>query len=178
MKYEQGELSTKVFGKHNLVAYGDVVDFREVYIKECKQRLEDNEVVVILPYYEMVGSIEQQLDNVGVNVSHYKRAGSLFIVDAVREFFGAQYDFAKFLKLLDKGAIKAGKSGVFVVANIDGFFLYESREKLMAYETAIEEINLDNTILICAYYKGNFENLTADEKQILIRLHDESVQGL
>ena len=175
---EQGDLSTKVFGKHNLIAYDDVANFREVYIKACKQRLEENEVVIILPYYEMVGSIEQQLENVGVDVSYYKRAGSLFIIDAVREFFGAEYDFAKFLKLLDNGAKRAGKSGIFVIANIDGFFLCESSEELLVYERAIMKIDLANTVLICAYYKGNFDSLKADEKQMLLRLHDKSAQGL
>jgi hypothetical protein len=175
---EQSDSTAKVCAKHNLIAYDDVADFREAYIRVCKQRLEHNEVVIILPYYEMVGSIEQLLENIGVNVDYYKRAGSLFIVDAVREFFGADYDFAKFLKLLDKGAKKAGKSGVFVIANIDGFFLYEGREKLMQYEREIMKIDLANTRLICAYYKGNYDSLTASEKQMLKGLHDKIAQRL
>jgi hypothetical protein len=32
------------------------------------------------------------------------------------------YDFTKFLELLDDGAIKTGKVGVFVIANIDASF--------------------------------------------------------
>ena len=174
----QGDSIAQLFGNHNLIAYDDVADFRESYIRVCKHRLELNEVVIILPYYEMVGSIEQLLENIGVDVGYYKRIGSLFIVDAVHEFFGADYDFAKFLKLLDKGTKKAGKSGVFVIANIDGFFLYESREKLMEYEREIMKIDLANTRLICAYYKGNYESLTANEKQMLEGLHDKTAQRL
>jgi hypothetical protein len=175
---KQGDSIAQLFGSHNLIAYDDVADFRESYIRVCKQRLELNEVVIILPYYEMVGSIEQLLENIGVDVSYYKRIGSLFIIDAVHEFFGADYDFTKFLKLLDKGAKKAGKSGIFVIANIDGFFLYESREKLMEYERDIMKIDLANTRLICAYYKGNYESLTANEKQMLKGLHDNTAQRL
>jgi hypothetical protein len=81
MKQQQllGELKKKEFGKHNLMAYNNVEDFRRLYVSVCKERLENNEIVVILPYYETVDSIEQQLENVGVNTNHYKRDRSLLL---------------------------------------------------------------------------------------------------
>ena len=177
MEQQLCELSTKEFGKHNLVAYNNVADFRGLYASVCKERLENNEIIVILPYYETVDSIEQQLENVGVDVNHYKRDGSLFIVDSVQQFFGSGYDFVKFLELLDDGAIKTGKVGVFVIANIDGFFLYDDMEtKLVEYEKNFQKIKLKHTILICAYHEASFASLSADVTQLLRRLHDRTIQ--
>ena len=179
MKQQQllSELNKKEFGKHNLMAYNNVADFRRLYVSVCKERLENNEIVLILPYYETVDSIEQQLENDGVDTNHYKRDRSLFIVDAVQQFFGSGYDFAKFLELLDDGAVKTGKVGVFVIAYIDGFFLYgDDREKLIEYEKTISKIKLVHTILICAYHEARFASFSDDTKQLLRRLHNITVQ--
>jgi hypothetical protein len=56
MKQQQllSELNKKEFGKHNLMAYNNVADFRRLYVSVCKERLENNEIVVILPYYEQL----------------------------------------------------------------------------------------------------------------------------
>jgi archaellum biogenesis ATPase FlaH len=176
MKQQPNELSIKELEKHNLMTYSNVSDFRELYVPVCKERLENNEIVVILPYYETVDSIEQQLENVGVDVKHYKRAGSLFIVDAVQQFFGSGYDFVKFLELLDGGAVNRGKVGIFVIASIDGFFLYEDREKLIEYEKTISKIKLEHTILICAYHEASYASISTDVRQLLRRLHGRIIQ--
>jgi hypothetical protein len=78
--------------------------------------------------------------------------------------------------LLDGGAVNRGKVGIFVIANIDGFFLYEDREKLIEYEKTISKIKLEHTILICAYHEASYASISTDVKQLLRRLHGRIIQ--
>jgi hypothetical protein len=38
--------------EHYVVDYRDMVSFRRMYSQYAKRRLENNEVVILLPYYE------------------------------------------------------------------------------------------------------------------------------
>lgn len=51
-------LEESKFGERHVVVYQDLDDFREIYGTYTKKHLEqDNEVVVLLPFYETVDSV-------------------------------------------------------------------------------------------------------------------------
>ena len=172
------QLNKMELGEHNLLIYNSTEEQKALMSAIAKERLIDkNEIVVILPFYETVTAIEQQLENVEVNVSYYKKGGSLFILDAVKQLFGSAYDFSRFLKLLDQNAVKSGKHGVFVLVHLDAFFLYgeSSIDKMLEYEQKIADLQLEHTILVCAYHHIQIETLDKNVKQMLFEDHQNSL---
>jgi hypothetical protein len=87
-------------GSHCLMVYPDLITLRAIYSNYAKIQLEDNnEIVLILPYYETTDMVRLVLsgastndDNVnrnvgrfsGINVEKYEREGSLIIRDSLK----------------------------------------------------------------------------------------------
>lgn len=51
------QLSQIQFGEYNILVYEDVESFRQIYSNYAKNRLEENEIVLLLPYFESVDSV-------------------------------------------------------------------------------------------------------------------------
>jgi hypothetical protein len=87
-------------GSHCLMVYPDLITLRAIYSNYTKIQLEDNnEIVLILPYYETIDMVRLALsgtnandENVnrnlgrfsGINVNKYEREGSLIIRDSLK----------------------------------------------------------------------------------------------
>jgi hypothetical protein len=85
-------------GTHCLMVYPDLMTLRGIYSHYTKIQLEDNnEIVLILPYYETTDMVRLALsgrDNSnnpfgfsGINVSKYEKDGSLIIMDSLKVYF-------------------------------------------------------------------------------------------
>jgi hypothetical protein len=85
-------------GTHCLMVYPDLMTLRGIYSHYTKIQLEDNnEIVLILPYYETTDMVRLALsgqDNSnnlfgfsGINVSKYEKDGSLIIMDSLKGYF-------------------------------------------------------------------------------------------
>lgn len=82
------QLNKMELGEHNLLIYNSTEEQKALMSAIAKERLYyKNEIVVILPYYETVAAVEQQLENIEVDVSYHKKGGSLFVLDAVEQLF-------------------------------------------------------------------------------------------
>jgi hypothetical protein len=94
--------------------YPDIETLRETYSRYAKSQLEDNnEIVLILPYYETANDVRKTLSEGFVNmadgndaaarndtrsnsiidVRKYEKEGSLMIVDSVKGYFGSDSDY-------------------------------------------------------------------------------------
>jgi choline kinase len=64
------ELYKSEFGAHFLIVYHDLATFREMYSHYVKAALKDNQIVVILPFYETVYNVRHILseDSACINV--------------------------------------------------------------------------------------------------------------
>jgi hypothetical protein len=87
-------------GSHCLMVYPNLITLRAIYSNYTKIQLEDNnEIVLILPYYETIDMVRLALsgtnandENVnrnlgrfsGINVNKYEREGSLIIRDSLK----------------------------------------------------------------------------------------------
>lgn len=172
------QLNKMELGEHNLLIYNSTEEQKALMSAIAKERLYyKNEIVVILPYYETVAAVEQQLENIEVDVSYHKKGGSLFVLDAVEQLFGSAYDFSTFLKLLDQNALKSGRTGVFVLIHLDALFLYgeNSIDKMLEYEQKIADLGLEHTILVCAYHRTQIESLDKNVKQMLFADHQNTL---
>src|SRR5688572_8874761 len=132
------QLAQIQFGEHNILVYDDIASFRQIYSNHAKKRLEDNEIVLLLPYFESVDSVKFYLQEAGVDVEQFSKDGSLVIVDSVEQFFGEGKDFFYFLGILEKKAKENGKEGISVIADMNAFYQIYDEGRLVKYETSIQ----------------------------------------
>ena len=91
-------LPTTLPGSHNLIVYSDIRVLRKVYPEYVKSLLENNEIVLILSYYEHPSTMRQILLNGSngksktLNVEGYIQDGSLVIVDSLASYFNQGYN--------------------------------------------------------------------------------------
>jgi len=144
------------YGSHSILVYPDIETLRETYSRYAKSQLEDNnEIVLILPYYETADKVRKTLsegvvnniadddddDTAAINdtktnsiidVRKYEKEGSLMIVDSVKGYFGSDSNYEgedrlmSFFKQLVKKAESLGKNGVSVIADLGSFYHYQS----------------------------------------------------
>jgi hypothetical protein len=103
------QLNQSEFSTHHILIYSDIETLRKVYSSYTKRRLKDNnEIVVILPYYETTDKVREILsdgfatiakgDGKGnnksnnnneknIDISKYEKEGSLIIKDSVGVYF-------------------------------------------------------------------------------------------
>jgi hypothetical protein len=106
------------YGTHSILVYPNIETLRETYSRYAKMQLEDNnEIVLILPYYETADKVRKILsegvvnniadgddsvvaaavngtkNNSIIDVGKYEKEGSLMIVDSVKGYFGSDSDY-------------------------------------------------------------------------------------
>jgi len=151
-----GHLINVDYGSHSILVYPNIETLRETYSRYAKSQLEDNnEIVLILPYYETADKVRKTLSEGVVNniadddddttaaindtktnsiidVRKYEKEGSLMIVDSVKGYFGSDSNYEgkdrlmSFFKQLVKKAESLGKNGVSVIADLGSFYHYQS----------------------------------------------------
>ena len=150
-----GHLINVDYGSHSILVYPNIETLRETYSRYAKSQLEDNnEIVLILPYYETADKVRKTLsegvvnniaddddDTAAINdtktnsiidVRKYEKEGSLMIVDSVKGYFGSDSNYEgedrlmSFFKQLVKKAESLGKNGVSVIADLGSFYHYQS----------------------------------------------------
>jgi hypothetical protein len=154
------ELHKSEFGAHFLVIYHDVATLREMYSHYIKAALKNNEIVVILPFYETVNNVRCILseDSACIDVRKYEKEQSLLIIDSLKGYFGSQDGLIPFVKKIVQFAKASGRDGVSVIGDMGPFFFYEKNDGLLHYEmtlpTKFEGINLKG---LCIYHKQDFD---------------------
>jgi hypothetical protein len=117
------------YGAHYMVIYPDLGTLRELYSNYIHKQIEDNnETVLITPFYETTDSTRQVLSekyNDGMNsISKYEKEESLIIVDALEEYFGdKEIDDRSFKMDLVDYAKEIGKRGVSILGDMGAFLL-------------------------------------------------------
>jgi hypothetical protein len=174
------ELHKSEFGAHFLVIYPDLYTFRELYSQYVKAALRNNEIVVILPFYETVNNVRKVLteDSACIDVGKYEKEQLLLIIDSLKSYFGSQEGLMPFVKKIVEFAKASGRNGVSVLGDMGPFFYYGKNGGLLHYETTVlhtefEGINLKG---ICAYHKQDFDNkLSEKEKWMLLEHHGRTL---
>ena len=146
------------YGTHSILVYPNIETLRETYSRYAKMQLEDNnEIVLILPYYETADKVRKTLSKGVVNniadgdddtsaindtktnsiidVGKYEKEGSLMIVDSVKGYFGSDSNYEgedrlmSFFKQLVEKAKSLRKNGVSVIADLGSFYHYHHNGK-------------------------------------------------
>ena len=171
------QLRQAEYGAHYIIVYPDIMTLREIYSGYIKSQIKDNnEIVLILSYYETVDNLRNFLspnDEISSDLEKYEREGSLVIIDSVRGFF--DFDHASYVKNLLKQAESLGKNGISVLADAGAFYHYSQLEELVKrgmWMTMKFDINMK---LFCGFHKQDFDRLTELQKQKLLDHHEKDL---
>src|SRR5689334_3849543 len=103
------QLTTITYGDHIVLIYPNLCSFREFYSRYCKTALENNEIVLLLTYYETIDGVRQNLKEIDIDTEKYEKERALMIIqDITRTYFGSADDFLFFIKILDKHQERRG----------------------------------------------------------------------
>ena len=175
------------YGVHSLVVYPDMNTLRRIYSYYAKMQLEDNnEIVLILPYYETAEMVRSVLSGENKNnqsniidVRKYEKQGSLVIIDSVKAYIHSDIDLMSFLVRLAKQAQFSGKNGISVIADLASFSYFNRIDKLIEYEMSLPtKYDNDNMKLkgFCLYHHEDFDRrLTKQQKQMLLEHHGKNL---
>jgi MEDS: MEthanogen/methylotroph, DcmR Sensory domain len=167
------------YGAHYMIIYPELDTLRELYSNYVGKQIEDNnEIVIINPFYETTDSVRQvlsQSNNHDTDISKYEKEQSLLIADSLEEYLGDQP-----LIYVKKGLAnytKMGKKGLSVLADL-GAYPHKSRYKdLIDYElslpTAYDDVALKG---FCLYHQKDFDKLSDEQKEKLIEHHGKALK--
>jgi hypothetical protein len=107
------------YGAHYLIVYPDLLTLRELYSNYVQKQSKENnnEVILINPFYETTDSVRQILSKSDINVSKYEKAKELVIIDSLKEYFGTKPDMLFKRNLVDY-AKQMGKNGLSIIGDI------------------------------------------------------------
>ncbi|HEX7208814.1 MAG TPA: MEDS domain-containing protein [Nitrososphaeraceae archaeon] len=180
------QLRQAEYGAHYIIVYHDLMTLRQIYVGYIKTQLEDNnELVLILPYYETTETVRSILsENPSSNggsifdVSKYEKEGSLMIIDSADAYFSSDTDLMSFVEKLAKQAQSSGKNGISVIADLASFSYFNRIDKLIEYEMSLPTKYDDNMKLkgFCFYHQEDFDRrLSEEEKQKLLEHHGKAL---
>jgi hypothetical protein len=181
------QLRQAEYGAHYIIVYYDMMTLRQIYSRYIKTQLEDNnELVLILPYYETTETVRSVLsgeNNSGnggsmIDVRKYEKECSLMIIDAAEAYFSSDTDLMSFVEKLAKQAQSSGKKGISVIADLASFYHFNQIDQLIEYEISLPTKYDDNMKLkgFCFYHQEDFDRrLTEQQKQMLLEHHGKNL---
>ena len=173
-------------GAHYMIIYQDLDTLRELYSNYVHKQIEENnEVVLVNPFYETTDSVREVLSekyNDGMKcISKYQKEESLLIADALERYFSEQNtDDYSFKMSLSDHAKKTGKNGLSILGDMGAFTHKLKYEELVNYELSLPT-NYDdaNGIALkgfCFYHQKDFDMLSDEQKQKLIEHHGKALK--
>lgn len=119
------ELRMSEYGAHFLIVYHDLTTFREMYSQYVKTALKENEIVLILPFYETVNAVRQTLsgDSACIDVRKSEKEQSLLIIDSLIGYFGTLEGLLPFVNKMVEFAKTSGRNGCVSHRRYGRFFL-------------------------------------------------------
>jgi hypothetical protein len=142
-----------------VVVYRDYNSFRKIYSQHAKKRIENNEVVILLPYYETTDRARAALTRAGVNVKALEGSGFLVIMDSYAAFLGFQQDNELFFSRLVSHAVVSRKSGICIIADMGAFFLIDRVAALASGRMKVRGF--------CTYHQKDFEKMPEGQRKAI-----------
>jgi hypothetical protein len=169
------------YGTHHMIIYPDLDILREIYSNYVPKRIkENNEVVLVNPFYETIDSVRQILseryEQGRDDVSKFEKEESLIIADALEEYLGDQ-PLIYIKKSLENYA-KMGKNGVSVLADMGAYPHKSMYNDLVDYELSLPTKYDVQMKGFCLYHQKDFDKFSDDQQQKLIEHHGKAIKIL
>jgi hypothetical protein len=173
------------FGSHYIVIYPNLAILREIYSNYALTQIEENnEIVVLIPYYETTDSVRSVLQKSmnsssnSTNTSNakkirkYEKQNRLVIIDSVKAYFTLKIGLESFIQNLVEHAKSTGRNGVSVITDAGSFSLFEIRESLVEYELNLPSHYNDLPLKrFCIYNQAELNTFPEEKKQKLLKHH-------
>lgn len=183
----QNALQNTPPGSHNLLVYSDIRVLRKIYPAYIKSLLDNNEIVLILTYYDHPSMVIQTLAdgdsnrNDSLNIDGYIRDGSLVVADSLMSYFNLEQNhqinkddkmnFLSLIRMLLNHSIKNNKNGISIFSDMGAFFHvgnngnnghYNNNDgiihNIMEYERSIPTTYKDLELKkFCLYHQSDYE---------------------
>jgi hypothetical protein len=173
------ELRESEIGSHFLIQYPDLPTLREMYSHYIKSAVpDDNEIVVILPFYETTDNVRRILseDSACIDVRKYEKEQRLLIMDSLRGYFGSAEGLMPFVKQTVEYAKNSGRENVSVLGDMGSFFYYKKKDDLVGWEMELPRKFDMNLKGLCLYHERDFARLSEAEKQQILKHHNKILQ--
>ncbi len=168
-------ISQSEYGLHCLLIYRDLPTLREFYSNYIQKQINDNEMILIMPFYETENSVREILsNNRGVNLHMVRQEDkSLIIVDSLRGYHihGSVESIWKNIEERVKYSEELGKKGISILGDAGSFLFEHKIQNLLAYESYLPlkfDINLKG---ICMYHQKDFNKISKDHQQKILNCH-------
>jgi hypothetical protein len=159
---------------HLMLLYETTQEFSKAYCKITNAALKNNEIVLILTFFEAENAVLSNLRKAGVDVNYYIKTDSLFIIDSITQFFNSScYDTIRFIQLLHKNAIRNGSKGITAIVDMNAYFLKENLDELRRFEELADPKSnqLKFKSMLCAYEREMFNKLDEKTQQAIRARH-------
>ena len=155
-------------GERQVIVYPDTEAFRKIYGDFAKKRIEDeNEVVLLLPYYETVQTVVSVLQRNGLNVEEYGRLGYLIIRDSYKTYSGFLEDRELLFRRVISHAICSGKSGVSIMVDMGAFSLISDLHRIaIGYQNILPQGRHLAVRGVLSYHKDDFARMSNAQRNI------------
>ena len=161
------------YGEHNVVIYPNLGTFREIYTHLTKARIQNNnDRVLLLPHYETSKSVEQALMELDIKAKEQIENGSLEIVDSQHAFFDPAQSFIGVVNASATDAVKSGKSGAIIIADMGSFFHRQQIPEAISHECRLAPQSENSRFTIfCCYHSRDFQKLTKEQEAKMCENH-------
>jgi hypothetical protein len=172
-------ISQSEYGLHCLLIYRDLTTLREFYSNYIQKRVDDNEMIQIMPFYETEDSVREILSKArAVNLDTVEQEEkALIIVDSLRGYLDHDdvESIWKNIEVRVKYAHELGKKGISLLGDTGAFVFKHKVQSLLDYECYLPtkfDINLKG---ICMYHQEDFGYISEDFQQKIIDSHGMAI---
>ena len=171
------QINQAEYGAHHIIIYPDLLTLRELYSNYIKKQIEENnEMILINPFYETTDSVRQILSKNGVNVSKYEKEKMLVIIDSPKVYFSQQQPNILFVKSLAKYAKQMGKSCLSILGDLGAYPHRSKYDNLVDYELSLPSMYDVDMKGFCLYHQKDFDKFSDEQKQKLIKHHGKALK--
>jgi len=164
------------FGEHTMLILPDIYALRSAYAKFAKNRLENNEAIMILAYYDTVSGVRLFLQELEVPVTKYESEGSLVVVDGLKEFYHSDTSFLHHLAAIEAQIKSSGKDGISVIIDM-GLFFHGHKEDLDEFERSMSsDADFTCKSLLCCYNIADFKTLPVLVQKNISSFHHKQIE--
>lgn len=166
------------YGEHCLIVYPDLLTVREFYSHYTKRMIkEKNSTVLVAPCYETTAQVRQILseNSYCLDVAKYENEDVLTIVDSMEAYFGKDKVMESIEGYITRTK-EIGKSGFSAVADVGVFVQRNKIDELVDIELTLPtKFNIPYK-RFCIYHQRDFDRLTEEQKENLIRHHSRVIR--
>ena len=163
------------FGEHTVLVLPDIYALRNAYARFSKKRLEHNEAIMIIAYYDTVSGVKHYLRELDVDVEKHLKTGSLIIIDGLAEFNQSETSFLQRLAMIGDSVKTTGKEGISVIMDM-GLFFHGHNNDLFEFEQSMaRQADFVCKCLLCCYNAADFGRLSEPAQRDLAALHHKKI---